>query len=76
MKILTGYKSLLLVSGLLLICPVDLRTDQVRMNHMLTICKTHKKMVYNKSIVDGGGRSYIKEMAGKLFPVLKSLTPM
>ncbi len=76
MKTLKGYKSLLPGSGLLLICLISLRMDQVRLNNRSAAVKAEKHVVNIKSTVDQDGGSYIKIIAGKLFPVLKNLNLM
>lgn len=75
MKTLRGYKSLLLGGGLLLICLIDLRLDQLRMDRPATD-KAEKHAVTTKCAIDPDGGSYIKIIAGKLFPVLKNLNLM
>ena len=76
MKTLTGYKSLLLAGGLLLICLTYLRLDQIRMAKVSTTGKAEKHVVNTKCAVDPDGGSYLKIIAGKLFPVLKNLNLM
>jgi|GEM_PF-3699268 len=76
MKPQKRYKSLLPGSGLLLICLISLRMDQVRLNKRPDPVETGKHMVNVKGAVDPDGCSYIKTIAGKLFPVLKNLNLM
>ena len=76
MKTTTVYKSLLPGSGLLLICLISLRMDQVRLNNRSAAGKAEKHVVNIKSAINPDGGSYIKIIAGKLFPVLKNLNLM
>ena len=76
MKTLTGYKSLLLGSGLLLISLIGLRLSQPDRIDILRAQKAEKKATTIKCGIDSNSSSYIKDVAEKLFPVLKSLNIM
>jgi hypothetical protein len=76
MKPITGYKSLLLGSGLLLISLIGLRLSQTDRTDIPHARKAEKNVPATKCVIDPTGASYIKDIAEKLFPVLKSLNLM
>ena len=76
MKPITGYKSLLLGSGLLLISLIGLRLSQTGCRDILRAQKVEKNVTNTKCGIESNTTSYIKDIAEKLFPVLKSLNVM
>jgi hypothetical protein len=76
MKTLTGHKSLLLGSGLLLISLIGLCLGQPNRIDNPRAQKTHKKVMATKCRSGLNGASCIKNIAEKLFPALKILNVM
>jgi len=76
MKTLTAYKSLLLAGGLLLICLAGLTYKKSDGNTILNAARAEKHSVITTCAMDTSGGSYLKQIAEKLFPVLKSLNIM
>jgi len=76
MKTLTGHKSLLLGSGLLLISLIGLRLSQPNRIDNLPPQKAHKSVAATKRGSDLNSALYIKDIAEKLFPALKILNVM
>jgi hypothetical protein len=76
MKTLTRYKSLLLAGGLLLICLTGLRLHKPQETNMLKPFTAGKSAATRECDRDPAGASYLKSIAGKLFPVLKNLNLM
>ena len=76
MTTLKGYKSLLLGSGLLLISLIGLRLSQTDRTDMLHGSRAEKKAAATKCGIRPNGTLYIKDIAERLFPVLKSLNIM
>ena len=76
MKTLTRYKSLLLAGGLLLICLSGLRLAKPQERIMLKPVAAAKSAITRECDHDPAGVSYLKIIAGRLFPVLKNLNLM
>jgi hypothetical protein len=76
MKTVTRYKSLLLAGGLLLICLAGLHLSQPQHHDSFKAVKTERVIAKAKCDAVPEGGSYLKDIAGVLFPVLKSLKPM
>ncbi|HZY37091.1 MAG TPA: hypothetical protein VFE53_10600 [Mucilaginibacter sp.] len=76
MKTLTGYKSLLLAGGLLLVCSTGTQLSNIRDVASPKTAGDKKDTVVTRCKVGPDGGSLIKDLAGKLFPVLKSLNIM
>jgi hypothetical protein len=74
MKTFTLYKSLLLAGGLLLICLTGLHLGKPNRPDIATAIEKHAGI--NSCDMDPAGGSYLKDIAEKLFPVLKSLNLM
>ena len=76
MKLLTAYKSLLRCGGLLLIALATFHLVKPNRDLIAKAVIAEKHATECQSGAGPGNKSYIKYLAGQLFPVLKRLNLM